>query len=55
MNLIDFHKRFPNETTCIQYFKSKRESEGIDVFERLMFSCVSYKSEFKHRIYKKVA
>lgn len=29
MNLIDFHKRFPNETTCIQYFKSKRESEGI--------------------------
>ena len=29
MNLIDFHKRFPNEKTCIQYFKSKRESEGI--------------------------
>ena len=29
MNLIDFHKRFPNEKTCIQYFKSKRENEGI--------------------------
>ncbi len=29
MNLIDFHKTFPNEDACIEYFKAKRESQGI--------------------------
>ena len=29
MNLIDFHKRFPNEDACVEYFKTKRETEGI--------------------------
>ena len=29
MNLIDFHKKFPNEDACVEYFKAKRESQGI--------------------------
>ena len=29
MNLIDFHKKFPNEDACVEYFKTKRESQGI--------------------------
>ena len=29
MNLIDFHKTFPNEDACIEYFKAKREYQGI--------------------------
>lgn len=29
MNLLNFNKRFPNEETCRQYLKEKREAEGI--------------------------
>lgn len=29
MNLIDFNKRFPDEASCIAYFKSKREADGL--------------------------
>lgn len=29
MNLLDFNSRFPNEQTCREYLKEKREAEGI--------------------------
>lgn len=29
MNLLNFNTRFPNEETCRQYLKEKREAEGI--------------------------
>lgn len=29
MNLIDFNSRSPNEDTCRQYLKEKREAEGV--------------------------
>jgi hypothetical protein len=29
MNLLNFHKRFPDEETCRMYLKEKREKEGV--------------------------
>jgi hypothetical protein len=29
MNLLDFNKRFPNEESCVNYLRQKREEEGV--------------------------
>ena len=40
MNLIDFHKRFPNEDACVEYFKTKRETEGMSERELKFFGTI---------------
>ena len=29
MNLVDFHKMFLNEESCVAYLKAKREEQGV--------------------------
>ncbi|MCH5223320.1 MAG: transposase, partial [Muribaculaceae bacterium] len=55
--LLDIHHDV-REDYLQQYldeFCYKFNRRYLDVFERLMLSCMSYKNEFKHRVYAKVS
>lgn len=55
--LLDIHHDIQPEflQSYLDEFCYKFNRRNLDVFERVMFSCVGYKNEFKHRIYSKSA
>lgn len=55
--LLDIHHDIQPEflQSYLDEFCYKFNRRNLDVFDRLMFSCVEYKNEFKHRIYSKTA
>ena len=55
--LLDIHHDIQPEflQSYLDEYCYKFNRRKLDVFERLMESCISYRNDFKHRIYKKVA
>lgn len=55
--LLDIHHdiQFEFLQSYLDEFCYKFNRRNLDVFERLMFSCIEYRNEFKHKIYSKSA